>query len=49
MGDTYGRGVLVGAVTPGGAAAKGGIQDGDTIESVHHSPCVLSALKGDWA
>ena len=37
-GDTNGNGVLVGAVTPGGAAAKAGIRDGDTIESVNHRP-----------
>lgn len=29
---------MVGAVTPGGAAAKAGIRVGDTIESVNHSP-----------
>jgi len=38
VGDTNGNGVLVGAVTPGGAAAKAGIRDGDTIESVNHRP-----------
>ena len=38
VGDTNGHGVLVGAVTPGGAAAKAGIRSGDTIESVNHSP-----------
>jgi S1-C subfamily serine protease len=38
VGDTNGNGVLVGAVTPGGAAAKAGIRSGDTIESVHHTP-----------
>ena len=38
VGDTNRNGVLVGAVTPGGAAAKAGIRAGDTIDSVHHSP-----------
>jgi putative serine protease PepD len=38
VGDTNGNGVLVGAVTPRGAAAKAGIRAGDTIKSVHHSP-----------
>jgi putative serine protease PepD len=38
VGDTNGNGVMVGAVTPGGAAAKAGIRVGDTIESVNHSP-----------
>ena len=38
VGDTNGNGVLVGAVTPGGAAARAGIRDGDTIESLHRSP-----------
>src|SRR5580765_2293337 len=38
VGDTNGNGVLVGSVTPGGAAAKAGIRAADTIESVHHSP-----------
>jgi putative serine protease PepD len=38
VGDTNGHGALVGAVTPGGAAAKAGIRPADTIESVHHSP-----------
>jgi putative serine protease PepD len=37
VGDTSGNGVLVGAVTPGGAAATAGIRAGDTIKSVHHS------------
>src|SRR6476661_5342124 len=38
VGDTNGNGVIVGAVTPGGAAAKAGIRVADTIEAVHHSP-----------
>jgi len=38
VGDTNGNGVLVGAVTRGGAAAKAGIRDGDTIESVNRRP-----------
>jgi putative serine protease PepD len=38
VGDTNGNGVLVGSVTPGGAAAKAGIRVADTIESVHRSP-----------
>jgi putative serine protease PepD len=38
VGDTNGNGVIVGAVSPGGAAAKAGIRAGDTIESVNHSP-----------
>jgi putative serine protease PepD len=38
VGDTNGNGVLVGSVTPGGAAAKAGIRAADTIESVHRSP-----------
>jgi putative serine protease PepD len=38
VGDTNGNGVIVGAVTPGGAAAKARIRAGDTIESVNHSP-----------
>jgi S1-C subfamily serine protease len=38
VGDTNGNGVIVGAVTPGGAAAKAGIRVGDTIESVNQSP-----------
>jgi putative serine protease PepD len=38
VGDTNRNGVLVGAVTPGRAAAKAGIRAGDTIESVNHSP-----------
>ena len=37
-GDTDENGVFVGAVTPGGAAAKAGIRAGDTIESVNHRP-----------
>jgi putative serine protease PepD len=37
-GETDGNGVLIGAVTLGGAAAKAGIRAGDTIESVNHSP-----------
>jgi len=37
-GDTNGNGVLVGAVTPDGAAAKAGIRVGDTIESVRGRP-----------
>jgi putative serine protease PepD len=38
VGDTNGNGVIVGAVTPGAAAAKAGIRVGDTIESVNHNP-----------
>jgi putative serine protease PepD len=38
VGDTNGNGVIVGAVTPGGAAASAGIRVGDTIESVNDSP-----------
>jgi putative serine protease PepD len=38
VGDTNGNGVIVGAVTPGEAAAKAGIRAGDTIESVDHRP-----------
>jgi S1-C subfamily serine protease len=38
VGDTNGNGVLVGALTRGGAAAKAGIRAGDTIKSVDRSP-----------
>ena len=34
VGDTNGRGVIVGAVTPGGAAARSGMKAGDVIVSV---------------
>jgi putative serine protease PepD len=38
IGDTNGNGVLVGTVTPGGAAAKAGIRAGDVIMSVDGQP-----------
>ena len=48
VGDTGGQGVYVGAVTPGGPAAKAGIQPGDVIVSVDGKPTpttdVLSAV-----
>jgi putative serine protease PepD len=34
VGDTNGRGVIVGAVTPGGAAARSGMKAGDVMVSV---------------
>jgi S1-C subfamily serine protease len=37
VGDTNGNGVLIGAVTPGGAAAKAGIRAGETITSVNRN------------
>ena len=48
VGDTGGHGVYVGAVTPGGPAAKAGIHPGDVIVSVSGKPTpttdVLSAV-----
>ena len=44
VGDTNGNGALVGAVTPGGAAAKAGIRAGDTIESVNHNPTPTTVM-----
>jgi S1-C subfamily serine protease len=37
VGDTNGNGVLIGAVTPGGAAAQAGIRAGETITSVNRN------------
>jgi putative serine protease PepD len=43
VGDTNGNGVIVGAVTAGGAAAKAGIRVGDVIVSVDGVPTPTSA------
>jgi S1-C subfamily serine protease len=42
VGDTNGNGVIVGAVTPGGAASMAGMRSGDTIASVNHKPTPTS-------
>ena len=51
VGDTNGRGVLVGAVTAGGAAARAGMRVGDVITSVDGTATstsgVLSAVLAD--
>jgi putative serine protease PepD len=56
VGDTNGNGVIVGAVTRGGAAAKAGIRVGDTIQSVNRRPtpttealaAALAELQPGW-
>jgi len=51
VGDTNGNGVLVGAVTAGGAAARAGMRVGDVITSVDGTPTstsgALSAVLAD--
>jgi S1-C subfamily serine protease len=51
VGDTNGNGVLVGAVTAGGAAARAGMRVGDVITSVDGAPTLtggsLSAVLAD--